>query len=374
MRARRFALLAFVGVLVAALLSLPAVSTSYKHGVCTSVEQVYGSVETSLTAADLSDLNIEVGDHVAVVLAKTGLDLEMPCIDIDDLFPSLPLGVPGLALIGNTVYITGWYTNVSREFEIDENDAFILRLLRKGSYLSTIKQRAVKTRTLRSDCSSDEEFANFREVSCGHIMSGVLYRSSHPGNADVPDRSRFVKTLVKQVGIQTIINVGTSSEDPQQEYSDCAYCDACSSVGGLLARNIGLAVTWSRFKEELREVLEFIIDHAPPYLIHCKLGQDRTGITIAILESLAGASYQEVVDDYALSFENRYGITKIHLLRGEVEEQLLSKLRDMNGGVALSTGSPGTVNSLQEVVIDYLHDDVGLSHQQIEALRTSLTG
>ena len=50
--------------------------------------------------------------------------------------------------------------------------------------------------------------------------------------------------------------------------------------------------------------------HEGPYLIHCALGKDRTGFVCALLEMLAGASYQEILDDYMLTYQNFYHVTK----------------------------------------------------------------
>ncbi len=52
-----------------------------------------------------------------------------------------------------------------------------------------------------------------------------------------------------------------------------------------------------------------ILNDGPIY-IHCLEGKDRTGFVCLILEALAGASYEEMVNDYIKTYENYYGITK----------------------------------------------------------------
>jgi protein tyrosine/serine phosphatase len=47
-----------------------------------------------------------------------------------------------------------------------------------------------------------------------------------------------------------------------------------------------------------------------PYLVHCTEGKDRTGFVIMLLEALAGASYQEIADDYMLTYDNYYKINQ----------------------------------------------------------------
>ena len=52
-----------------------------------------------------------------------------------------------------------------------------------------------------------------------------------------------------------------------------------------------------------------MLSHDGPYLIHCVEGKDRTGFVCMVLECLAGASYQEIIDDYMITYDNYYGIT-----------------------------------------------------------------
>jgi len=45
-----------------------------------------------------------------------------------------------------------------------------------------------------------------------------------------------------------------------------------------------------------------------PYLVHCLEGKDRTGFVCIVLEALMSATYQEIVDDYMLTYNNYYHI------------------------------------------------------------------
>ncbi|MBR6236999.1 MAG: tyrosine-protein phosphatase [Firmicutes bacterium] len=47
-----------------------------------------------------------------------------------------------------------------------------------------------------------------------------------------------------------------------------------------------------------------------PYLVHCTEGKDRTGFVCMLIEMLCGASYQEIVDDYMITYDNYYEITE----------------------------------------------------------------
>ena len=54
--------------------------------------------------------------------------------------------------------------------------------------------------------------------------------------------------------------------------------------------------------------MDTVLCHEGSIGISCSQGKDRTGVYCAMLEALAGASYQEVRDDFLLSMCNYYGI------------------------------------------------------------------
>jgi len=330
-------------------------------GSVVSFDEAFGSVGTDITAQALQEAGISVGDLVE--LRMSGYVLEVPVIT--ELFPQLPQSLPGIILWGNA-YIGGWYRNIAAEYDVALGDQLVICLVEKGGYLDEIAAREVDHVESRDECSSDEEYANFREVTCGDIAAGTLFRSSHPADGSV--KSAYAHALMAQAGVQTIINVGASWNEPQQAFDNSEYYEARGEAEAVLATNIGLAVTWPRFKTELGRVLRFMIDHDPPYLIHCSLGQDRAGITSAVLEALAGADLQEAIDDYALTFANYYRIKPGHTLYPEVVEQLLSKFREMNYGAEV------TSENLQDVIARYLTDEVGLSDSEICLLQEKLAG
>ena len=45
-------------------------------------------------------------------------------------------------------------------------------------------------------------------------------------------------------------------------------------------------------------------------MVHCVEGKDRTGYVMMVIEALLNASYQEIVDDYMITYGNYYNITK----------------------------------------------------------------
>ena len=64
------------------------------------------------------------------------------------------------------------------------------------------------------------------------------------------------------------------------------------------------------FRAKVASGFKFMEQSDGPYLIHCLEGKDRTGFVCIVIEALCGASYQEIVDDYMLTYKNYYRITE----------------------------------------------------------------
>jgi hypothetical protein len=359
MSARRCVVSVSVAVVLSVALVGQAQQSTKIDGVVVSFDDAFGSVVTDIGQEDLNALGVELGDWVEVTLS--GHTLEMPVVS--DMFPYLPQSLPGLIVWGNA-YIVGWYANIAETYGVALGDEVEARLLEKGGYLPEMAVRDVDRVKTRGECEEDAEYANFREIVCGDVARGVLFRSSHP--ADGSDRSHYAHSLMVAAHIRKMINVGASWNDPRQAFDNSEYYSDCGDSGSVLATDIGLAVAWDHFKRQVAEALRFMIGNEPPYLIHCRIGQDRTGIAIAILEAISGASLPDVINDYELTFQNYYRISHGHELYFEVVEQLLSELREMNGGRVV------TSQNLQSVVKEHLINEVGLSESELALLHRRL--
>jgi hypothetical protein len=111
-------------------------------------------------------------------------------------------------------------------------------------------------------------------------------------------------------------------------------------------------------------------EHEGPYLVHCTEGKDRTGFVCMLLEALCGASYDEIVDDYMITYDNYYGITK----EAEAERYdtivtyvLLPMVQVLSGD-----SDPASAD-LAAGAEQYLLDG-GMTQSQITDLRSALTG
>lgn len=91
------------------------------------------------------------------------------------------------------------------------------------------------------------------------------------------------------------------------------------------------AISLREYSRGYRDVFRLLISFDGPFLIHCFLGKDRTGILSALLLSLAGVSRELIARDYRLSedyvlpFAKREIENKTGLIWEQDESRLRSK-------------------------------------------------
>ncbi|TDR76296.1 tyrosine-protein phosphatase [Photobacterium lutimaris] len=186
--------------------------------------------------------------------------------------------------------------------------------------------------------SSDYQLANFRSVDGGDLKPGWLYRSYHPvtpsrANHSVlkviePVRQATAMALTEQHRISSVINLSDSEEvlarsmpsAPESYYQRCwqkgnvhSVPMAYETVYFMSDRNEALNDDELGFEDGIRRLIAVVARHSGPYLVHCRLGSDRTGVTCAFLQLLMGASKQEIADNYLKT--NQLGIGEYRSFR-----------------------------------------------------------
>ena len=159
----------------------------------------------------------------------------------------------------------------------------------------------------RSDHVTDAAFVNFREVTAGAIQPGRLFRSASPIGSEY---GPYADALLRRYGIGHVLNL---------------YCKSAADVEGRLYDESRGAVRYRSLYESgavtwygIRDAIDFGYDNARryaaavreicagegPYLVHCRVGRDRTGMLVEMLEALCGATWSEMKDDFMESFAN----------------------------------------------------------------------
>jgi len=164
--------------------------------------------------------------------------------------------------------------------------------------------------------SNFRDFGGYRTSDGGTVRRGLVFRSAHLGGLTDTDRSALGK-----LGVKTIVDLRGVSEAAETPHLISGL--ACKVVGAHIEPQLG---------EHLRAGLEngtltpFVVmglltDHyrdyprrcAPgfrtlfttlsdgthrPLVFHCTAGKDRTGFASALLLSLLGVPWDDVMEDY----------------------------------------------------------------------------
>jgi YD repeat-containing protein len=233
----------------------------------------------------------------------------------------------------------------------------------KGGYRDEWLIRQLVRTNERADYDhlSDEAFANFRVIETTGMGKGVLYRSSSPINPAL-GRNTYADKAAEKAGIVTVVNLA----DPSNIYegTENTYYSTCQ----VTYVNLGMDFLSEATLNGLAEGLRFIINNNGPYLIHCNEGKDRAGFVSALLECLMGATLDEVIDDYMVTYYNYYGVEKGTEKYNAVVNNNLIKVLNTTFKV-----DDVYKADLAAEAAAFLMEDAGLTADEVAALKGKLT-
>ncbi|MBR3356579.1 MAG: tyrosine-protein phosphatase [Solobacterium sp.] len=197
---------------------------------------------------------------------------------------------------------------------LDESVTASVTLNEKGKYMAVMEERSLEQLTDRDAFDSDEIFANFRSLKGGRLKEDFIYRGSSPID-NTYERAAYAEKLIEKAGIQLILNLSDSEESLKERIasaeSSVDYYVRLYEDGRVLLPQLTISYSSPEMKKKTADLLRTMTTFKGPYFMHCALGKDRTGFVSLLLEMLAGAEYQEMLDDYMLSYDSFYHVTKI---------------------------------------------------------------
>ncbi len=195
-----------------------------------------------------------------------------------------------------------WHFNEGVETPV----AFTIEMAEQGGYYDSWVIHQLVRSEKREDYPelSDAEYANFRMVATTGVGEGKLYRSSSPVNPEI-NRNHEADAAAKEAGVKTFVNLA-DNDATMRAYE--GFADTYYAGQQIITLNLGVDFAADDFKAGLANGIRFIAANEAPYLVHCNEGKDRAGFTSAMLECLMGASADEVVADYMVTYYNYYGV------------------------------------------------------------------
>ena len=356
--------------------------------VVTSIEK-YGNLVLEITGTELFEKGYTYGDMITANIWGTELDMPIGAnySDVDEgsavcrvvIAPEEGKDAVVLAInMGNLATAT----NVAIKTKIEEDPGYrwdyikrialpvrvSISMKEKGGYYDEYMIRQLKRTNDRADYPllNDFEFANFRPVMAGNMEEGILFRSSSPINDEI-GRNTYADAGVGVAGIKTVVNLA-DTHTVMESYA--GWKGSKYAACNIIPLNLGVDFSAPEFKAGLAEGLRFLAKEDGPYLVHCTEGKDRAGFVSALLECLAGASAEEVVADYMVTYYNYYGVMPGSAQYEKIGESNIKKT--LETAFAIEDIDAKDLDLCKEAV-EYMMTDLGMSEGEVAVLWDKLT-
>ena len=210
--------------------------------------------------------------------------------------------------------------------------------------------------------SSPKNNTNFREIRMGKIPEGLLYRGAYPVLNTTYERN--YEQLVSDAHISCVLNLSDNESGLKRLanlvpwYNRLLENDCVRGLDIQFDFDLMNKFEYELFNNKLRQGFQFLITHNGPYLIHCQAGTDRTGLVVAILGALLGASIDEIVHDYLLSYYEII-VDQTKLTTGKIILEQLNTI--VNRAI-------NDENNFQSNIEKYFLEKIGLTAMELDKL------
>ncbi|MBP5255320.1 MAG: tyrosine-protein phosphatase [Lachnospiraceae bacterium] len=337
-------------------------------------EPEFGGVYITITIEDFNALGFEYGDSVDVVFSNGYRMDDIPYFSgyYVDVGEPLLIAYPGYDYIKAAV---NYGADVWETGQLNEDDTAEIRLRERGKYLDTQKARDIHYYDERERYDNDVSFANFRNIRMGSLKEGILYRSASPCD-NQHNRAPYADALMKEAGVLCVLDLADTGEKIDgyiaKEDFNSPWFLSLYEKGQVIPLAMSMNFASEEFTSKIAQGFTAMSEFPGPYLVHCTEGKDRTGFVCMLIEALAGASYQEIVDDYMKTYDEYYRINEAsdpERYRLILEKNLLPMIRFVAGDDTVDI----TTADLAPLARDFLVR-CGMTEAQIDRFLARITG
>ena len=274
-------------------------------------DEKFGGIYVDISIDDFNKQGFSFGDSLNVKLSNGYEMNDIPYyngyyVDIGEM---QVVGYPGYSYVkvcvnnGEDLWL---------KYNVDENIKITVSLNKKAKYLDIQEARDIHYTDTQGNIP-DIVFANFRSVYGGKLKNNILYRSASPVD-NSHNRAPVADRLIKDAKINYIVNLSDDAEELishiKKDNFNSPYFLSLYKSNKVIPLSMSMQFKSEEFSKKLVQGLTAMSEHDGPYLVHCVEGKDRTGFVIMILSGLMGATYDELVEDYMITYNNYYDINK----------------------------------------------------------------
>ena len=272
----------------------------------------FGTVQPMISLEDMKNNGLDFGDSLNIYFSNGNKLLDIPYFNGFYVRTTEPLvcGYPGYEhpAIGKNNGGDIWEI-----FNLDESMTVSIELCEKAKYLNVQNTMDTVYTNFREDYASDEIFANYRAMKGGNLKDNWFYRSASPCDNQY-FRAKYTNKLMEKDKVNFILNISDCEEEIEiyrlSSSFNYPYFDEIYNSGRIALLNLSADYRSSVYMKILASGLKILTQFDGPYLTHCTEGKDRTGFVALLIESLLGATYEEMKNDYMTTYFNYYGITR----------------------------------------------------------------
>lgn len=203
-----------------------------------------------------------------------------------------------------------------------------------------------------------DNLINFRDLGgykckSGFTRDGIAFRCGIPRDPTEKDLK-----LLRELGIKTVIDLrgieeakdrpSNFADDPDFDFYHISLLEANPALSKSKIPLCDMyAMSMKDYSVGYRDLFRLIGQLDGPFMFHCFLGKDRTGILAALLLSEAGVSREDIIENYVISYDLFIGYieNEIRNNTGLIWEQDLSRFKSERKTI--------------ECILDYIDNEFG---------------
>lgn len=276
----------------------------------------FNSCTVNITIADFTELGFNLGDSCDVKFSN-GYELkDVPYYNgfyVKNAYPVI-VAYPS----STNILITYNNTGIWDVAGLSEKDTVDICINTAKKYLETQETFGQSYAVSRDKYDSDEEFSNFRALKGGNLKDNLVFRGASPVD-NSRNRAKITDELLEKNEIKSVVDLADTKENMEEYFTESSFSSKYTKnlyeEGKDILLGMGSSYSSLTYKESVVKGFNHMIETDGPYYIHCMEGKDRTGFVCALLEALTGATYDEMCEDYMLTYKNYYKITKEYTIQ-----------------------------------------------------------
>ena len=332
----------------------------------------FGGAYIDISIADFNNLGFKFGDSVNLSFYN-GVKYQDIGYYSGYYVPAgqeLVVGYPGYDYIK---FCINYGNDVYADNNFDANTKVTITVNKPLKYKEIEETLSISYSDDKTQYDSDEEFANFREISVGNVKEKTLYRGASP----IDNRRKRASTVdglleLNEIKYDIDLADGRSTIDGfyAKEDFDSPYFKSLDEDNKVLPLAMAAAYKTDDFSGKVKQMFLGILNNDGPYYIHCLEGKDRTGYVCMVIEALCGATYEDLIKDYFITYKNYYGIEegskKYDVIKELHIDEMIRYVFDFKPKTNLLTAN------YRSEVNSYLLA-IGLTQNEIDSVQNKLT-